>query len=1447
MLRDGVIKRVRLLSLILGAAATLAAHAETDTQRHQHTLKARGIFVAGDATTALQHQVVQRHLATQIERQLLDADLESGARQEIAALWRSLAGLPAKTENTGKGQFNSIIRGRVGSASVQNLPYRVSLFSAIDGQQLRLVETDGVGRYEFRDLPAGDYFVFAEATGPDAPAATLFDGVNCYGGLSFGCLLVDGEPVNVAPGQTRSQIDLIIALGAMISGRVVDADSGLALELGFLEIFDANTGFRTDIVRTDQGGRYSIGGIDPGAYKLQAYTTDHKGHFYGAAEPCDERSNELNCQDLGSTITVDIGSLDEGFDFVLPQFGTLAGTVTEAETGFPVSSGRVLFLDENEDSLGSAEIDRLGRWQSVPMPDVLYRILIEPNDRRTYVYPDAPCPYLRPTCDLSAGQAVAAPLRARVNDLNSLSLVGASIAGSVAPELAGDAPVRMYTADGDLLGTTFSRDGAYRFTGLESGAYRLAAASGNGYRGEIYASVSCGIGLQDCADLTGASEISLQADEAVEGIDFVRVPAATLSGTLADEDGPLVRRVPIVIYDSQAQILERLFSSDSGTFSVTMPTGGPYYLAAGFPEANVRTIYPDIVCVAPSPCDPISGEGLFFGETGDTQVDFQIATGGTINGRITDQDGAPAFVQLELLNSAGDVITGSSGAVVSFEDLPPQTYFLRTVSPEYADELFDNVPCEGEISSCSLAAAVPLAIDFGTDLTDINIELESGAALDVRADSSIHETVELAFTLEIFDTLGNFVMSTPVAEGSASRIALSAGSYRLVAVPGAVYQGQVLGGADCVATCDPLTGTEVLVQNDNVTYVSFDLAPQRLLAGRVTNELTGQGVPAVLDVLGVGNQRMVQADESGAWRFVATEPGEYRVRTRQPGYANEIFDNIPCELCDFSDGAALDLAVPSVISNVNFALSPRTIISGTVRPEPNSPSGILARVSVLETDGSTVRAVATNSAGDYVIAGLAPGDYLLTAAAGRRQQMLWPDIPCPISCDFSQGIAVTVDTDNRENIDFVLPINGSLSGQIRATDTQSLVDGTVIVATEVNEGVTFQTVQGPTGFELENLSTGTYQIRFRSFPYFDRVYGGLECEKLPVDDCTPPAGLLVSIQPGAHVELPLQWLERRATIAGAVVAGDGITPVNSGHVGAWGSDGIELTRSDIVEGRYLIQGLPAGEYSLVARFNSPSPSIDQLYPATLCPGGLFEGCVPSDGEIVSVSQDERLEDVDFALSSSPRLTVFVRDRASDVSLDDAFVTLWDPPGNRVLQISPGEAGFPAPGTYVVGAELDGFQSVIWPDRDCPLNACDTSDAPIVELAPGGLRSLSISLPRTDGISGRVVNRIDGTPIAGAIVDVIWAKNPELVVASADTVANGGFSVPLWEDDFYLATDNGLNFVDLVFPDVLCFSGPVFAGECSLDNAGPVTVDGAVPVFVQLPLDPAFVIFRSGFE
>ncbi len=216
----------------------------------------------------------------------------------------------------------------------------------------RRVSTNSDGRYEVRDLPAGEYSVKAERGG----YLTL-----AYGQRRFGEV---GRPLQLGEGQTVKAIDFALPRMGVISGRVVD-DTGepIAKVSVYAMQFGRHQGVRRLIPffvpeeccwrgghsETDESGEYSlvlpagefvVMGQSRETWPLEADTTQVFGYspsFYpGVIEPADAQRIKVG-------VGQEVGNID--FALVPARTVRVSGVVLNA-AGAPVANESLTLSQE---------------------------------------------------------------------------------------------------------------------------------------------------------------------------------------------------------------------------------------------------------------------------------------------------------------------------------------------------------------------------------------------------------------------------------------------------------------------------------------------------------------------------------------------------------------------------------------------------------------------------------------------------------------------------------------------------------------------------------------------------------------------------------------------------------------------------------------------------------------------------------------------------------------------------------------------------------------------------------------------------------------------------------------------------------------------------------------------------------------------------------------------
>jgi len=171
------------------------------------------------------------------------------------------------------------------------------------------------------------------------------------------------------------------------------------------------------------------------------------------------------------------------------------------------------------------------------------------------------------------------------------------------------------------------------------------------------------------------------------------------------------------------------------------------------------------------------------------------------------------------------------------------------------------------------------------------------------------------------------------------------------------------------------------------------------LEGRVFHAQTGEPVPRVTVTLnggvggrggGGGGTRVARTDAEGRFVIERVPPGSYRLVAERVGFLRQFYG----AQSPGGAGAPINLSPGQTVRNLDIRLTPQGVILGSVLDEYGDPvprATVTAyragqRVSLGagrggSPAGQTATTATTNDIGEYRLAGLTPGQYLVVATA----------------------------------------------------------------------------------------------------------------------------------------------------------------------------------------------------------------------------------------------------------------------------------------------------------------------------------------------------------------------------------------------------------------------------------------------------------------------------------
>ena len=216
----------------------------------------------------------------------------------------------------------------------------------IDGSKVAWSRTDGHGNYVLRGLPDGDIEI------------------TTYGqGYIEERIIVSTKGLKEVTGA-----DFGLRLGATISGRVTDVDTGLPIADVDVYADRIDGPWYRSHARTDTNGRYTLRGLDPGSYRInvRAEMQSYIQQFY---------HGKLN-RDDSDLVTVSGTEAVEDIDFDLKLGASISGKVTDVETGLPIADMGVHAGPVDGDHLSWSRTDGKGNYVLRGIPDGVIEVVV---------------------------------------------------------------------------------------------------------------------------------------------------------------------------------------------------------------------------------------------------------------------------------------------------------------------------------------------------------------------------------------------------------------------------------------------------------------------------------------------------------------------------------------------------------------------------------------------------------------------------------------------------------------------------------------------------------------------------------------------------------------------------------------------------------------------------------------------------------------------------------------------------------------------------------------------------------------------------------------------------------------------------------------------------------------------------------------------------------------
>ncbi|MCJ7575497.1 MAG: carboxypeptidase regulatory-like domain-containing protein [Dehalococcoidia bacterium] len=643
------------------------------------------------------------------------------------------------------------------------------------------------------------------------------------------------------------------------------------------------------------------------------------------------------------------------------------------------------------------------------------------------------------------------------------------------------------------------------------------------------------------------------------------------------------------------------FVDGSGYFRPAISSGTTGSSIAGYVRAFYGSVYGEarINIVSMQDARRIYEQPHLEDAISKTSV-FASDVSGSISGHVYQDDGVTPIA--DILVGAESYCSNVNTYTHTAEDgsysitVPGGWYYVEARSnPTYIGEYYTD--------AYSHSAATPILVTAPYDTSDIDFVLDVGGTISghVYREDGFTPIPNMSIIIDGINSPFFWGYARTEADGSYS-VALPIGNYNVWAFGNSEYAAEFYDNAYYEYEATPVAVTVP----DDTPGIDFILERGGTISGFVYDEdgmpLPGGHVYTDYPISGhISNFRGFRTADNGSYTITGLQPGNYEVQAEATGHIDEYYDNV----YESSEATPVQVTAHSNTPGINFHLDFGGSISGTVTDDGGSPI-VGAMIYASDIDTYYDEYCCTGDDGSYIVSGLRPGSYLVSAEAPGYVLEYYSNV---YESSEATPLLVTVP-GNTPNINFSLEIGGSISGAV-SDDSGNPIAGAWVNANGYDFGWGYTSTRNDGSYIVSGLPSGNYRVSAEATgfieEYYDNVYDWSDATPVPVVKPNNTSNIDFSLELGGSIS--------------GVVKDDSGDPIAGAWVYASGYDsgwGYASTRND---GSYIVSGLPSGNYRVGAEATG---FIEEYY------DNVYDW---SDASPVPVIKPNNTSNIDFSLGS----------------------------------------------------------------------------------------------------------------------------------------------------------------------------------------------------------------------
>lgn len=557
-----------------------------------------------------------------------------------------------------------------------------------------------------------------------------------------------------------------------------------------------------------------------------------------------------------------------------------------------------------------------------------------------------------------------------------------------------------------------------------------------------------------------------------------------------------------------------------------------------------------------------------------------------------------------------------------------------------------------------------------------------------------------------------------------------------------LWAGELVGTPTAAGSFGPVTLQVTSELGTAQASLTIDVGEVDAIRGRVTNAVTGAGVPGIRVRVVHSSGVVVRTLDTGAdggWGSGYLAAGGYRL-----AFADPLGDHVSTNnsgAVDLASAPLLEVTAGATLVE-DVAVTPLTTIAGRVTEQSSGVPLSGAWVTLFDSSGTSVGLRTTDADGRYSFRKLAAGAYRVSFAdmSGEHAREYWPD-----ATDLAAATPIAVAAGGVVTADAALAPVTAVQGVVTDDLTGSPVSGVwVHLYNAVGARVSYRVTDAEGAYAFRFLTPGDYRVSF-----------------VTTSGAYLPASSSVSVEGEVVQDASLL---PATTLTGAVTADGSGAALADVWVDVYDSAGAKVaSRATGATGAWTVKSLPPGQYRVaftdltnrhVREHWNDAGSLAAATPLTAA-----GGTVRADVALAPVAV------ITGRVLSSVTGAAVVGARVSVTTVDGAGVAL-------TTTDSDGRYRFPAlsGGTYLVSV---GDPTGVWAGTWYP-SASSAAGAEALTVAPGSTRVADLAVDPLSTVVGTVTDAATGSPVGGAWVTLTTADGSAVVVVS--TGADGRFRI-----------------------------------------------------------------------